>query len=232
MHPRAGPIRHHREGTTVVARFGRFVLDSERRQLLCDGTDVHLTPKAFDLLTVLVGEAPRIVPKSELHRRLWPDAFVTDATLVGVVKELRRALDDDRGEVPFVRTARRVGYGFGRSIDRAPTPADPRRVARWVIVATRKVELADGENVIGRHAAVAVNLDAAGVSRRHARIVVSAAEARLEDLGSKNGTLVRDQRVRSPLVLRDGDPIQIGPVTIVYREAAAGGSTETLNLRL
>jgi DNA-binding winged helix-turn-helix (wHTH) protein len=106
---------------------------------------VHLTPKAFDLLTVLVAEAPRIVPKSELHRRLWPDAFVADTTLVGVVKELRRALiDDDRDGVPFVRTAHRVGYGFGRSIDKLPTRADVKRVARWVIVASRKVELADG----------------------------------------------------------------------------------------
>jgi DNA-binding winged helix-turn-helix (wHTH) protein len=90
-----------------MARFGSFVLDSARRQLRRNGSVVHLTPKAFDLLAMLVAEAPRVVPKAELHERLWPGTFVTDATLVGLVKEVRRALDDRDPAAPLVRTAHR-----------------------------------------------------------------------------------------------------------------------------
>jgi DNA-binding winged helix-turn-helix (wHTH) protein len=78
----------------MTVRFGAFALDSDRRQLTRRGDDIHLTPKAFDLLVLLADQAPRVVRKSVLHERLWPGTFVSDATLVGLVKELRRALDD------------------------------------------------------------------------------------------------------------------------------------------
>ena len=76
-----------------MARFGTFELDSQRRQLRRGEQDLHLTPKAFDLLSLLIDAAPRVVPKSELHQRLWPSGVVTDATLVGLVKEIRRVLE-------------------------------------------------------------------------------------------------------------------------------------------
>jgi DNA-binding winged helix-turn-helix (wHTH) protein len=212
----------------VIARFGRFTLDSGRRQLLRDGRHVHLTPKAFDLLTRLVEDAPRVVRKSELHAHLWPDTFVSDATLVGLIKELRAALDDRHADAPLLRTAHRIGYALGHAVEKVHQAADERRLTRWIVVATRNIELVSGENLIGRHPASAISIQAAGVSRRHARILVSEEAARLEDLGSKNGTLVRDTRLQGPVVLRDGDRIQIGPIGIVYRESSQGPSTQTL----
>jgi DNA-binding winged helix-turn-helix (wHTH) protein len=89
----------------VSARFSAFMLDTVRRQLLRDGAEVHLTPKAFDLLARLIDGAPRVIPKSELHAALWPNAFVSDATLVRLVKEVRRVLGDREGKL--VRTAHR-----------------------------------------------------------------------------------------------------------------------------
>src|SRR5215471_1525560 len=97
---------------SVVVRFAWFVLDSDRRQVTRDERAIHLTPKAFDLLALLIAEAPRVVRKSELHERLWPGTFVADATLVGLIKELRRALDDRDKSAPIVRTAHGVGYGL------------------------------------------------------------------------------------------------------------------------
>jgi DNA-binding response OmpR family regulator len=80
----------------VIARFATWTFDSDRRLVTEEsGEVVHLTPKAFDLLTILIVEAPRVVRKDELHRRLWPGAFVSDATLVGLVKEIRRAFRTD-----------------------------------------------------------------------------------------------------------------------------------------
>ena len=67
----------------MAARFGSFELDPQRRQLSREGQVQHLTPKAFDLLWLLVEASPRVVPKSEIHQALWPAGVVTDATLAG-----------------------------------------------------------------------------------------------------------------------------------------------------
>lgn len=76
----------------MTVRFGPFTLDAGKRQLLRGSVAIHLTPKAFDLLHLLVSEAPRVMSKRELHDQLWPDSFVSDASLSGLIKELRRAL--------------------------------------------------------------------------------------------------------------------------------------------
>lgn len=209
----------------MLVRFASFALDSEQRRLTRDGQVVHLTAKAFDLLTLLIAAAPRIARKNELHERLWPGTFVSDATLVGLVKEVRRALSDRDRAAPIVRTAFGVGYAMAVPIERGASQAPA--VARWVSTGGRRIALRDGENLIGRDPSAAIHLDVAGVSRRHARILVRDREAILEDLGSKNGTAVRDQLVSRGVVLQDGDPIEIGPVVVVYRSAASGLSTDT-----
>jgi DNA-binding winged helix-turn-helix (wHTH) protein len=209
----------------VVAQFGAFTFDSGQRQLSRGDHAIHLTPKAFDLLA-LIAEAPRVVRMVELHERLWPGTFVSDSTLIGLVKELRRALDDRDPAAPIVRTAHAVGYAFAAPIER--TSSAHAAVARWIVAGTRRVALSEGENVIGRDPSAPVFLDVAGVSRRHARIVVSDGEAILEDLGSKNGTRLRDQPVTAATKLRDGDSIEIGPIVVVYHVSASGISTETV----
>jgi eukaryotic-like serine/threonine-protein kinase len=115
-----------------MTRFGSFELDPAQRQLRRDGSEMHVTPKAFDLLALLIDAAPRVVRKSELHERLWPTTFVADATLAGLVKELRRALDDRDPERPVIRTAHRVGYAFCAPLEpdaENPPPRQP-EVAR------------------------------------------------------------------------------------------------------
>ena len=209
----------------MTVRFGAFVIDSGRRQLTRNGVEVHLTPQAFDLLVLLIEEAPRVVRKDELHTRLWPGTFVSDATLVGLVKRLRRALGDRDAPAPVIRTAHRIGYAFGAPLERIE--ALPSAVSRWIVAGGRRIALADGETLIGRDPAAAVHLDAGGVSRRHARIVMDGSEAILEDLGSKNGTTLRGELITVPSALHDGDEIRVGPILIVYRSAERGVSTET-----
>ena len=211
-------------GTGGPVRFGSFCLDLARRQLVRGAEAVHLTPKAFDLLALLIGEAPRVVTKTELHERLWPGTFVSDATLVSLVKELRRALEDRDRHRPIIRTAHRVGYAFCSDTDIPPPTA--LRISHWLVVQGRRVLLQPGETVIGRDPLSTLCLDSAGVSRRHARIVVEEARVLLEDLGSKNGTILGDARVNQA-VLQDGDRIHLGPVLLVYRASHSGMSTET-----
>ena len=81
-----------------VVRFDGFALDAARRLVSRGGRRVHLTRKAFDLLSTLIEQAPRVVSKDELHRRLWPDTFVTDATIAGASpkRESRRTVAGSR----------------------------------------------------------------------------------------------------------------------------------------
>lgn len=208
-----------------IVRFGRFTLDPATRQLTRDGMPVHLTPKAFALLSLLTAEAPRVVPKDELHRHLWPQHFVTDASLLGLVKELRRALDD-RGDGDLVRTVHRVGYAFAAAVQRESPPA-PRAVA-WVMAGSVYVPLHQGENLIGRDADCTVRLDLPNVSRRHARIVVIGDDATIEDLGSTNGTLLADRTVARPTPLRDGDCIRVGNATLTFHLASKVAPKDTM----
>jgi DNA-binding winged helix-turn-helix (wHTH) protein len=208
-----------------MQRFSSFVFDPDLRQLSRDGSDIHLTPKAFDLLGVLLEAAPRVVSKATLHERLWPRSFVSDATLVGLVKELRRALDDhDRG-APLIRTVPRVGYAFCRATMDGASSADG--ASGWIIVGGRRIALRDGENTIGRDPLCSVWIDVASVSRRHARIVCSGMRAVLEDAGSKNGTTVGQEPVSAARELRDGDKIAFGRVDAIFCASESGIPTVT-----
>ena len=207
-------------------RFNGFTLDTAQRTLSRGGSDVHLTRKAFDLLTTLIHEAPRVVSKEELHRRLWAGTFVTDATVAGVIKELRRALGGENEEEPLVRTVHGVGYAFSGTIQ--PGDRNDGSHARyWLVSATRRMKLGEGVNEIGRDPAAAVWLDSPKASRRHARIIIANGAATLEDLGSKNRTLVNDQPVMAPIPLADGDTIQIGSAILVFRVINTGATTQT-----
>ena len=79
-----------------------------------------------------------------------------------------------------------------------------------------------GENLLGREAGAVAWLDSASVSRRHARIVIAGEKATLEDLGSRNGTRLRDREVKGPVPLADGDPIELGSVLMTFRIVPAG----------
>ena len=208
--------------------FGPFTLDAETRLLLRGSglQPVHLSPKAYELLCALVDTRPRAVAKSELHERLWPSTFVSEATLASLVAELREALGQRGSETRFIRTVHGFGYAFAAEVRDVEAPRLV-RTANWVVFNGREQALEDGEHMIGRDEDVAVTLNSPTVSRRHAKIVIAGEVATLDDLGSKNGTYVRGQRVSSRVALVDGDRIRIGAFEITFRSLSGEGSTET-----
>ena len=214
----------------VTYRFEHFTLDTTSRRLMRGDREIALVPKAFDLLVLLLEERPRLLSKEELHRRLWRETFVSDASLSGLVALVREALGDNAREPRFIRTAHRVGYGFVSAVDAEPSVRSP--LARpstgyWLTLPNRQFALAEGENVIGRDTGADVPVQFPGVSRRHAKIVVAAGVATVHDLGSKNGTWVRGQRISAPCVLYDGDQLRIGSMLLTYRAITTGMSTAT-----
>ena len=96
----------------MTYRFGRFTLDTATRQLLGDDCEVHLSPKAFDLLHALVRNRDRAMSRGELHEHLWPSTFVLETNLASLVAEIRRASAMRPMIRAFVRTMHRFGYWF------------------------------------------------------------------------------------------------------------------------
>ena len=214
----------------MKVRFGEFVLDPDSRQLFRGGAEVHLQPKAFELLDLLVRSRPRALSKQHIRGQLWPDTVVGDASLTVAVAELRSALDDDAKEPRYVRTV----YGFGSAFAGEAEVEKAGRalstgVAPRVLWEKRIIPLVEGENVFGRDEDVTVRIDAPGVSRRHARIRVSGAEATIEDLGSKNGTCVGDgaSPITGPTALPDDSRFRLGRILLVFRSSPEAGSTMT-----
>lgn len=196
--------------------FGRCRLDTSSRDLARDGESVHLSPKAFELLRLLIDARPSVLTKAQLMARLWPDAFVVEANLPVLVGEVRSALGDPAAASSSIKTHHGVGYSFVSDVretrsngDLAP-PDGPVAVLR---LGSRNIVLGTGANSVGRDANCDVFINDASVSRAHARIIVEGAAARVEDLQSKNGTAVQGTRVLAPTPLADGDEVRFGSVT-------------------
>jgi DNA-binding winged helix-turn-helix (wHTH) protein len=194
--------------------FGRFAVDRAARRVTRDGAPVHLTPKAFELLQMLIDERPRAIRKEELVDRLWPDVVVEAANLKNLIAEIRGALGAEA-----IRTVQRFGYAFGAE--------ERRETSARLIFGDRVYRLAVGDNLIGRDDACAIAIDVAGVSRRHAAIRIDADRGVIEDIGSKNGTSLNGERISAPTELRDGDRILLGAATLVFRSRARTGPTTT-----
>jgi DNA-binding winged helix-turn-helix (wHTH) protein len=206
-------------------RLGDVAFDPGARELTRAGRRVEVSPKAVELLLALLDTRPRALSRAEIHDRLWPGTFVSDASLRQVVMELRRALGDDPREPRYIRTVRRFGYAFsGEAREKGASPAagSPRPSRCSLLRGVRELPLYEGENLLGREPDAVVRLVSEKASRRHARIVVDEKGAVLEDLGSKNGTHVNGTPVKEPVVLAPGDRIEIGRELLVFCRGSAG----------
>ena len=137
---------------------------------------VPLSPKAFQLLEFLLDRRPEAIAKTELLERLWPETFVSDASLHNLVAEIRAALGDAPRAARYIRTVPRYGYAFHGDARPAPAAAIAsvrRRQAAAPRLERRRVAAVRGPNVVGRDRDCAVRIDSVTLSRRHARIVVT-----------------------------------------------------------
>jgi hypothetical protein len=190
---------------------------------------VHLAPKSFQLLELLLSRRPRAVPRAEICDALWPATSVGASSLARVVADLRSAVGDDARRPRLLRTVHGFGYSFSGEAVREQVqgtgPLDA--LACRLSWGDREIPLGEGEHVLGRLPDASVWIDSTNVSRRHARIVVAAGRATLEDLGSKNGTYLRGRKLTGRSELADGDVITVGPVVLTFRAARVAQSTET-----
>jgi DNA-binding winged helix-turn-helix (wHTH) protein len=210
-------------------RLGDLTFDPATRQLLHGSAEVHLSPKAFELLRILIHDRPRALSKRELHERLWPATFVSDGNLASLVAEVRDALGDAAQSPRFIRTAHRFGYAFcGEAVEVSASalPSADQAPFCWLVADGRRLPLQPGDNILGRDEG-GIQIDSPTVSRRHACISIRGAEAVLNDLGSKNGTFLGGEPVSSAKRLKDGDEVRTGSVVFRFRMTSPKKTTAT-----
>lgn len=213
----------------MIFRFSEYTLDVDRRLLFRAKEEVHISPKAFRLLQVLLESRPKAVSKNELHEVLWPATFVSESNLATLALELRTALDDDAKQPKFLRTVYGYGYAFcAEAREEAGAKSTTSSGAARISYDGRDLPLFSGENIIGRDPEVAIPVDNSTVSRHHARLMVGENEVTLEDLDSKNGTFINGQRISEPTVVTDGDQVAVGEVRMTFRVRPGDESTRTM----
>lgn len=95
-----------------VYYFGSFCLNEAEQQLLRNGEPIRLSPKAFDVLLVLIQNRGSLVTKDRLLEEVWPDVFVEEANLTVNIASLRKVLAEDDAERQCIETVPKRGYRF------------------------------------------------------------------------------------------------------------------------
>ncbi|MEY4093257.1 MAG: Transcriptional regulator HilA [Acidobacteriota bacterium] len=127
--------------------FADCQLDTTSREFSRNGQDVHLSPKAYDLLLLLLEQRPRVLNKQELMNGLWPGTFVVEANLPVLIGELRDAVGEKtRGGV--IKTHHGIGYSFAAEVEELPAGRAARPISRdriFLVVEGERQRLATGE---------------------------------------------------------------------------------------
>lgn len=196
---------------------------------IAQGTAVHLSPKALQLLITLLERRPEAVSKQELHDTIWPATFVSESNLATLINELRTSLADRSKEPRFIRTVHSYGYAFCGNVASVQKSSRAPVVTGVAVldVEGREFLLHEGRNVVGREATSDVCIDHATISRQHAIITLAGELAAIEDLASKNGTHVRGARVSSTADLFEGDQVRFGEVGCAFRRKQSNAPTLT-----
>jgi hypothetical protein len=182
-------------------------------------------------LVYLIEHRDRVATKQELVSVLWGGRFVSDGVLSDTIYEARRALGEEPRAVNFIKTLHGRGYQFQfrpvHVIETESAPPVPERYSAHLLWLGGLTPLPEGQNFIGRHPNCVVVIDSSRASRHHARVVVSSDAAVLEDLGSKNGTILNGKLLSAPTTLSDGDMIEIGGVALRFHGWRHELSTES-----
>jgi hypothetical protein len=186
----------------------------------------------MEVLLVLAEHPGEVVSKADLVDHAWRSGFIAENTVTHAVQELRAAFGDEPKKPRILETVHRRGYRL------IPRPEDvlsdetcSTYEARYRLLADRtEILLPVGTTVLGRGHDVDALLSSHHVSRHHARITVSGDGATIEDLGSKNGTLLNDELVASATHLALGDALRFGDETFQFTTCHPGDSSTVVRL--
>jgi DNA-binding response OmpR family regulator len=96
-------------GMTSLYRVGDLTLNLETMEVHRGGVEIKLSKTLFDILRILMREAPKVVPRETIERELWGDDLPDSDTLRSHLYNLRRAIDRPF-ETPVIETLAGRGY--------------------------------------------------------------------------------------------------------------------------
>jgi DNA-binding winged helix-turn-helix (wHTH) protein len=96
----------------VNYEFGQFQFCPSEQQLLCDGSPIPLTNKAFETLQLLIAKNGHLVEKAEIINAVWKDSFIEEGNLAVTISMIRKALGDKRKQPKYIQTVVKRGYRF------------------------------------------------------------------------------------------------------------------------
>ena len=178
-------------------RFADVTYDGQARRLLRGGNAVHLTPKAFALLGLLLERRPAAVSRRDIQDALWPGSPASEGHLAAIVCEVRQALGAGADGATRVRTVHGFGYAF-----EGPVQETPGLLRHVLVRGHQEVGLVPGGNLLGREREAAVRVGHPSVAHEHARIVVTDDQAELEDLAGGESTFRGEEAVRGRVGLK------------------------------
>ena len=92
---------------------GGLTIDRERFRVLCDGEEVRLTPKEFELLTFLAQQPGRVLTHRAILKAIWgPNAVDQPEHLRVLVGALRKKIEANPSSPKYILTEPWVGYRF------------------------------------------------------------------------------------------------------------------------
>jgi two-component system KDP operon response regulator KdpE len=106
-------LRHRlrQQGATPVVKAGDLKIDIARHKVLRGESEIHLTPKEFDLLRLLAQNAGKVVTHRQLLQAVWGPAHLEDTAYLRVfIGQVRRKIDADDSAASLIENAAGVGY--------------------------------------------------------------------------------------------------------------------------
>lgn len=97
--------------------FDNHTLDTDRRELRCDGSLVAMQPQVFDLLVHLLKHRDRVLSRDDLIALVWGGRFISDSTLDSRINAARNAIGDNGKDQRLIRTIPRKGLRFVGSVN-------------------------------------------------------------------------------------------------------------------
>ena len=113
----------------MIYRFGDCELDTSLYTLQRGGQTIRLRPKVFRVCLCLLEHRDRVVTREELCAQVWPDQFISQATLEGVIRTVRQVVGDSGQAQSVIQTLHGYGYRFVAAVEECPAKSTGGRSA-------------------------------------------------------------------------------------------------------
>ncbi|WP_423748694.1 response regulator transcription factor [Bacillus cereus] len=94
-----------------IHEIGHLKVDEETRQVFIRNEEVRLTPKEFDILSLLVRNKGKVFSVEKIYEMVWEDSFYkSDNTVMVHITKIREKIEENPRQPVYLKTVWGVGY--------------------------------------------------------------------------------------------------------------------------